>query len=68
MMMFASEDDFTVEKIRNQLLQNLLKENFYAWLIQKAVEGPKVLDGGGKVFCSCSSLGMDYSIHNSCGC
>lgn len=66
MMMSTSEDDFTVEKVRDQLLQKLLKENLYAWLLQKTGEGgkgPNVLDDGGQgVLHFAAALGYDWAI------
>ncbi|KAM7513614.1 hypothetical protein LguiA_003197 [Lonicera macranthoides] len=62
MAMFTSE----LEKVRDRLLQRLLKEKLYAWLLHKAGEGgkgPSVLDEGGQgVLHFAAALGYDWAI------
>lgn len=62
MAMFTSE----LEKARDRLLQKLLKEKLYAWLLHKAGEGgkgPSVLDEDGQgVLHFAAALGYDWAI------
>lgn len=66
MLKATSEEDFSSEKARNQLLQKLLKEKLYAWLLHKVAEGgkgPSVLDENGQgVLHFAAALGYDWAI------
>lgn len=66
MLKFTSEEEFSSEKARNQLLQKLLKEKLYAWILHKVAEGGKgasVLDEGGQgVVHFAAALGYDWAI------
>ncbi|XP_057495888.1 calmodulin-binding transcription activator 1-like isoform X2 [Actinidia eriantha] len=66
MLMLTSEDDFSPEKIKEQLLQKLLKEKLHVWLLQKVAEGgkgPSVLDEDGQgVLHFAAALGYDWAI------
>ncbi|KAK3020968.1 hypothetical protein RJ639_046955 [Escallonia herrerae] len=66
MLKLTSEDEFSAEKVRDQLLQKLLKEKLHAWLLQKVSEGgkgPSVLDEGGQgVLHFAAALGYDWAI------
>ncbi|KAM7529279.1 hypothetical protein LguiB_032689 [Lonicera macranthoides] len=61
MMMLTDE-----EKVRDQLLQKLLKEKLHLWLLQKVAEGgkgPSVVDEGGQgVLHFAAALGYDWAI------
>lgn len=65
-LMLTTEDGFSTEKVRDQVLQKLLKEKLHAWLIQKVAEGergPSVLDDGGQgVLHYAAALGYDWAI------
>ncbi|PSS26577.1 Calmodulin-binding transcription activator 3 like [Actinidia chinensis var. chinensis] len=66
MLMLTSEDDFSPDKIKEQLLQKLLKEKLHVWLLQKVAEGgkgPSVLDEDGQgVLHFAAALGYDWAI------
>eukprot|EP01018_Ginkgo_biloba_P000975 Gb_11889 [translate_table: standard] len=55
-----------LEKTREQLMQKLLKEKLYAWLLQKSNEegkGPNILDDQGQgVIHMAAALGYDWAI------
>jgi hypothetical protein len=55
-----------LEKVRDRLLQKLLKEKLHAWLLHKVAEGgkgPNVLDEGGQgVLHFAAALGYDWAI------
>ncbi|KAL7599423.1 calmodulin-binding transcription activator 3 [Lactuca sativa] len=59
-------EQYPSEKAQNQLLERLLKEKLYAWLIHKVGEGgkgPSVLDEGGQgVLHFAAALGYDWAI------
>ncbi|TYH95199.1 hypothetical protein ES332_A12G089900v1 [Gossypium tomentosum] len=60
------EEDFFLEKLKEQLLEKLLKEKLRVWLLQKIVEGgkgPSILDKGGQgVLHFASALGYDWAL------
>ncbi|KAK8321287.1 hypothetical protein V6Z11_A12G091600 [Gossypium hirsutum] len=60
------EEDFFLEKLKEQLLEKLLKEKLRVWLLQKIVEGgkgPSILDKGGQgVIHFASALGYDWAL------
>ncbi|KAK9271617.1 hypothetical protein L1049_001980 [Liquidambar formosana] len=66
MLKHTSEEDFSTEKVKEQLLQKLMKEKLHVWLLQKAAEdgkGPNVLDEGGQgVLHFSAALGYDWAI------
>ncbi|XP_057970537.1 calmodulin-binding transcription activator 3 [Malania oleifera] len=67
MLMLTSEEKFSTGKVKEQLLQKLLKERLYIWLLQKEAEGgkgPNVLDeeGGQGVLHLAAALGYDWAI------
>ncbi|KAK6118384.1 hypothetical protein DH2020_047801 [Rehmannia glutinosa] len=66
MLYFTKQDEFSAEKVKDQLLQKLLKEKLHHWLLQKIVEGgkgPSVLDEGGQgVLHFAAALGYDWAI------
>lgn len=66
MLKLSSEEEFSSEKARNQLLEKLLKEKLYAWLVNKVAGGGKgasVLDEGGQgVLHFAAALGYDWAI------
>ncbi|CAK9163251.1 unnamed protein product [Ilex paraguariensis] len=66
MLKLTTEDEFSVEKVKEQLLQKLLKEKLQVWLLHKAAEGgkgPGVLDEGGQgVLHFAAALGYDWAI------
>ncbi|CAL5365358.1 unnamed protein product [Camellia sinensis] len=66
MLMLTSEDEFSTEEVKEQLLQKLLKEKLHLWLLQKVAEGgkgPSVLDEGGQgVLHIAAALGYDWAI------
>ncbi|KAA8530853.1 hypothetical protein F0562_005523 [Nyssa sinensis] len=66
MLKLTSEDEFSQEKIKDQLLQKLLKEKLHVWLLQKTAEGgkgPSVLDEDGQgVLHFAAALGYDWAI------
>ncbi|XP_022740214.1 calmodulin-binding transcription activator 3-like [Durio zibethinus] len=59
-------EDFFPEKIKQQLLQKLLKERLRVWLLQKIAEGgkgPSILDEGGQgVLHFAAALGYDWAL------
>lgn len=59
-------EEFSLEKMKEQLLQKLLKENLYAWLLEKVAEGGKgasVLDKEGQgVLHFAAALGYDWAL------
>ncbi|KAI3691476.1 hypothetical protein L2E82_49837 [Cichorium intybus] len=59
-------EQFPSEQARNKLLERLLKEKLYAWLVYKVGEGgkgPNVLDEGGQgVLHFAAALGYDWAI------
>lgn len=64
--MLTSEEEFSPEKVKEQLLQKLLKEKLHVWLLQKVAEGgkgPSVLDEEGQgVLHFAAALGYDWAI------
>uniref|UniRef100_A0A5B6Z4F1 Putative calmodulin-binding transcription activator 3 n=1 Tax=Davidia involucrata TaxID=16924 RepID=A0A5B6Z4F1_DAVIN len=66
MLKLTSEDEFSPEKLKDQLLQRLLKEKLHVWLLQKTAEGgkgPSVLDEDGQgVLHFAAALGYDWAI------
>ncbi|KAL6993149.1 hypothetical protein U1Q18_011267 [Sarracenia purpurea var. burkii] len=66
MLKLSSEDEFSLEKMEEQLLQKLLKEKLHVWLLQKVAEGgkgPGVLDEHGQgVLHFAAALGYDWAI------
>ncbi|CAK9134589.1 unnamed protein product [Ilex paraguariensis] len=66
MLKLTAEDEFSAEKVKEQLLQKLLKEKLHVWLLHKAAEGgkgPSVLDEGGQgVLHFAAALGYDWAI------
>ncbi|KAL0396567.1 UNVERIFIED_CONTAM: Calmodulin-binding transcription activator 3 [Sesamum calycinum] len=51
MLNLTKQDEFSADKVKDQLLQKLLKEKLHVWLLQKVAEGgkgPNVLDEGGQ--------------------
>ncbi|KAL7192584.1 hypothetical protein ACSBR2_024412 [Camellia fascicularis] len=66
MLKLTSEDEFSLEKVKEQLLQKLLKEKLHVWLLQKVAEGgkgPSVLDEEGQgVLHFAAALGYDWAI------
>ncbi|KAJ6916966.1 calmodulin-binding transcription activator 3-like isoform X2 [Populus alba x Populus x berolinensis] len=66
MFKLTSEEGFSSEKVKEQLVQKLLKEQLHVWLLQKASEGgkgPSVLDEGGQgVLHFAAALGYDWAL------
>ncbi|KAE8671519.1 Calmodulin-binding transcription activator 3 [Hibiscus syriacus] len=66
MLALNSEEDIFPEKIKEQLLQKLLKEKLRVWLLQKIAEGgkgPSILDQGGQgVIHFAAALGYDWAL------
>ncbi|KAK4489158.1 hypothetical protein RD792_004952 [Penstemon davidsonii] len=66
MLKLTRQDEFSADKVKDQLLQKLLKEKLHAWLLQKVTEGgkgPSVLDEGGQgVLHFAGALGYDWAI------
>ncbi|PIN11877.1 hypothetical protein CDL12_15515 [Handroanthus impetiginosus] len=66
MLNLTKQDDFSEDKVKDQLLQKLLKEKLHVWLLQKVAEGgkgPSVLDEGGQgVLHFAAALGYDWAI------
>ncbi|GER51063.1 calmodulin-binding transcription activator 1 [Striga asiatica] len=66
MLNITKQDEFSADKVKDQLLQKLLKEKLHAWLLQKVAEGdkgPGVLDEGGQgVLHFAAALGYDWAI------
>ncbi|KAL5556318.1 hypothetical protein UlMin_038554 [Ulmus minor] len=66
MLNLTSMDDFSLERVQDQMHQKLLKEKLHAWLLQKVAEGgkgPSVLDEGGQgVLHFAAALGYDWAL------
>lgn len=66
MVKLTSEKEFSPGKVKDQLLQRILKEKLHAWLLQKVTEdgkGPSVLDDEGQgVIHLAAALGYDWAI------
>ncbi|KAL8034214.1 hypothetical protein ABFX02_12G012700 [Erythranthe guttata] len=66
MLNFSKQDECSADKIKDQLLQKLLKEKLHVWLLEKIAEGgkgPNVLDDGGQgVLHFAAALGYDWAI------
>lgn len=66
MLKLTSEEKFTPGKVKEKLLQKLLKEKLYIWLLHKVAEGgkgPSVLDQGGQgVLHFAAALGYDWAL------
>ncbi|KAK8673821.1 hypothetical protein V6N13_112132 [Hibiscus sabdariffa] len=66
MLVLNSDEDIFPEKIKEQLLQKLLKEKLRVWLLQKIAEGgkgPSILDQGGQgVIHFAAALGYDWAL------
>ncbi|KAL2531409.1 Calmodulin-binding transcription activator 3 [Abeliophyllum distichum] len=66
MLNLTTQNEFSPDKIRDQLLQKLLKEKLHYWLLQKVTEGgkgPSVLDEGGQgVLHFAAALGYHWAI------
>ncbi|KDP46823.1 hypothetical protein JCGZ_24032 [Jatropha curcas] len=66
MLQHNSEAGFSSEKVKEELLQKLLKDRLYVWLLQKAAEGgkgPSVLDEGGQgVLHFAAAFGYDWAL------
>ncbi|GFP84844.1 calmodulin-binding transcription activator 3 [Phtheirospermum japonicum] len=67
MLNLTKQDEyFSADKVKDQLLQNLLKEKLHVWLVGKVSEGgkgPGVLDEGGQgVLHFAAALGYDWAI------
>lgn len=64
MLQLTSDEDFSLERVEEQLLEQLLKEKLHAWLLQKLAaggKGPSVLDEGGQgVLHFGAALGYDW--------
>ncbi|CAA3029837.1 calmodulin-binding transcription activator 3 [Olea europaea subsp. europaea] len=66
MLNLTTQDEFSVDRVQDQLLQKLLKEKLYYWLLQKVAEGgkgPNILDEGGQgVLHFAAALGYEWAI------
>ncbi|XVF17258.1 hypothetical protein REPUB_Repub10bG0104400 [Reevesia pubescens] len=66
MLRLNSEEEIFPEKMKEQLLQKLLKEKLRVWLLQKIAEGgkgPSILDDGGQgVIHFAAALGYDWAL------
>ncbi|CAI0420227.1 unnamed protein product [Linum tenue] len=66
MVRSISEAQFSAQKVKDQLLQKLLKDKLHDWLLQKVTEGGKgasVLDEGGQgVLHLAAALGFDWAL------
>ena len=66
MLRLNSGKEIFPEKMKEQLLQKLLKEKLRAWLLQKIAEGgkgPSILDEGGQgVIHFAAALGYDWAL------
>lgn len=66
MLKLSSENDFSLERVEEQLHQKLLKEKLQVWLLQKVVEGGKgasLLDEYGQgVLHFAAALGYDWAL------
>ncbi|GAV65356.1 IQ domain-containing protein/TIG domain-containing protein/CG-1 domain-containing protein/Ank_2 domain-containing protein [Cephalotus follicularis] len=62
----TSEKDFSLPDVKKQLLQKLMKEKLYSWLLRKVTEdgkGPNVIDDKGQgVLHLAAALGYDWAI------
>lgn len=72
MLMLTSEQEFSAEKVKERMLQKLLKEKLHVWLLQKVAEGgkgPSVLDEEGQgVLHFAAALGYDWAIPPTLAC
>lgn len=66
MLQLGSGQKFSSENLKDKLLQKLLKEKLYMWLMQKVAEegkGPSVIDQGGQgVLHFAAALGYDWAL------
>ncbi|XP_022751072.1 calmodulin-binding transcription activator 3-like isoform X2 [Durio zibethinus] len=66
MLRLNSGEDIFPEKMKEQLLQKLLKETLHVWLLRKVAEGgkgPNILDEGGQgVIHFAAALGYDWAL------
>ncbi|KAJ6397927.1 hypothetical protein OIU77_018860 [Salix suchowensis] len=66
MIKLTSQEGFYSEKLKDLLLQKVLKEQLHAWLLQKVAEGgkgPSVLDEGGQgVLHFAAALGYEWAL------
>ncbi|CAI9753168.1 unnamed protein product [Fraxinus pennsylvanica] len=66
MLKLTTQDEFSADRVQDRLLQKLLKEKLYYWLLQKVAEGgkgPNILDEGGQgVLHFAAALGYDWAI------
>ncbi|WCJ31886.1 Calmodulin-binding transcription activator 3 [Euphorbia peplus] len=66
MLNLTSETGVSLEKVKEELLQKLLKDRLHVWLLQKAAEGgkgPSILDEGGQgVLHFAAALGYDWAL------
>ncbi|KAL6558828.1 hypothetical protein OROMI_019178 [Orobanche minor] len=67
MLNLTKQDElFSADKVKDQLLQKLLKEKLHVWLVQKVAEGgkgPSLLDEDGQgVLHFAAALGYDWAI------
>ncbi|CAA3011808.1 calmodulin-binding transcription activator 3-like [Olea europaea subsp. europaea] len=66
MLDLTAQDEFSADRLQDRLLQKLLKEKLYHWLLQKVAEGgkgPNILDEGGQgVLHFAAALGYDWAI------
>lgn len=64
MLQLTSDEDFSLERVEEQLLHQLLKEKLHVWLLQKLAvggKGPSVLDEDGQgVLHFGAALGYDW--------
>ncbi|XP_027078238.1 calmodulin-binding transcription activator 3-like [Coffea arabica] len=65
-MLNLTLEEFSVDKVKDQLLVKLLKDRLYLWLRQKVAEGgkgPSMLDEGGQgVLHLAAALGYDWAL------
>ncbi|CAI9758229.1 unnamed protein product [Fraxinus pennsylvanica] len=66
MLNLTMQDEFSADRVQDRLLQKLLKEKLYYWLLQKVAEGgkgPNILDEEGQgVLHFAAALGYDWAI------
>ncbi|XP_022893605.1 calmodulin-binding transcription activator 3-like isoform X3 [Olea europaea var. sylvestris] len=66
MLNLTTQDEFSPDKIKDQLLQKLFKEKLHYWLLQNVTEGgkgPSLLDEDGQgVLHFAAALGYDWAI------
>ncbi|KAF6140604.1 hypothetical protein GIB67_013897 [Kingdonia uniflora] len=66
MLELTSEKEFSPGKVKDHLLEKILKENLHSWLLHKVTEdgkGPNVLDKEGQgVLHLAAALGYDWAI------